>query len=247
MSTGLKVIIGVVCGFAAGFAGGFFAHKKINDLKFSEIEEGTEEENAKGEETEKTSETPAQKVDLPASTLQDLPEDPDKLKMALQGKKSFIEADKEAKKAYEKVWNTVKNYSNEENANELPVQEDFMEEVDGDFINEIENVEPEDVVTQTFEPPHPISFSDFYNDRPEYDKITITWYVPDKTFIDEREEVIADISSYIGDIDIDKLFKETMAGEDPDVRFIRNEQYGSDYEIIRMHKSWAAESVGGSE
>lgn len=242
----VKIAIGVLSGFAAGFGAGFLTHKKMNDVEFEEVsqeEMNILEEQAKKEhpitEELKKSESPVPGVEK----VSDLPEDPDKIRMTLQGKVSYLQADKEAKLQYSQIWDTVKKYSSEENADELPLETGF----DPGFMESIseEDSKDADQVDEGTKPPYPIPLEEFYNSRPDYDKITLDWYEPN-TFLDENEKVIADMSSYIGDIDIVALFGENGPDEDPDVRYIRNEGYGSDYEIVRHHRSWS-ETVGGSE
>ena len=247
----IKVALGVIAGFAGGFTTGFLVHKKMNDVEFEEIEK---EEMALLEQ--QATEQKAAASEAVSSSLarvesvQDLPSDPDKMRMTLQGKVSYVQADMEAKERYSKIWNTVKEYSNEENADELPIQReeddddisDMEEGLDEEFLEmlEEEQVEPGQVM-----PPHVITLAEFYNERSEYDKVTINWYEPD-VFLDEREDVIADLKTYVGNIDIHKLFATNGPDEDPDIRFVRNEQYGTDYEIVRHHRTWT-ETIGGSE
>ena len=242
MKTGLKIFLGVIIGFAGGFASGYFFHKKMNDVEFEEV---TEEEMAlleqKAIETDKKKEESISKANV--NSVQELPDDPDKMRNALQGKKSYVDADNEAKEKYAKIWNTVKDYSNEENANDMPV-ESVEEEFDEEFL---EMLEEEEVTPGQVAPPVQIGLAEFYNERNEYDKITIDWYEPDNTFIDEKEEVIADIHAYIGNLDIKTLFEKLdPETDDPDICFVRNEQYGTDYEIIRHHGRYF-DHVGGEE
>ena len=239
MKIWIKILIGVVTGFGGGFVSGFLVHKKLNDVQFEEVSEEQMKEieqkvNAAKEKAE------AKEKELPET----LPEDPDKLKLALQGKRPYIEADKEQKQAYEKLWNATKEYSNEENANELPTQdeEEFTEE---EYVSQLEQEAEKEAADEFVEPPHVIGLADFYNDRPENDKITIHWYEPDNVWLDENEEIIPDIKSYIG-MQVQTLFASNSPDDDPDVRFIRNDRYGSDYEIIRHHRSFR-ETVGGVE
>ena len=231
MKPWIKILIGVVSGFAGGFAAGFLFCKKLNDIQFDEIDEEEmariEEDlrNAKNDENLSNNKT----IDL-VNKID--PQNEDELRNALQGTVSYIRADEEAKKRFLSQWETVKGYSDEENADSLPV--DLEENMDEEFLEmlELEEVEPGQV-----EPPHVISLSEFYNERPEYDKITINWYDSDNVYLDEREEIIPDISSYIG-LNAASLFAETKSDEDPDIRFVRNERYGSDYEIVRHHISY---------
>ena len=243
MKTKLLMTLGLLVAFAGGFASGFIFHKKISDVEFEEvsmeemnrIEKGLQEKEAPKDRTEKVIEK--------YPSVQDLPEDPDKMRIALQGKTSYLKADEEAKTAYAKIWSTVKGYSDEDNANDMPV-ESIEEGFDENFL---EMLEEEEVSPGQTEPPHQIDLAAFYNERSEYDKITIDWYEPDDTYLDEKEEVIGDIRTYVGDLDIPKIFREINPDtDDPDVCFIRNEQYGTDYEIIRHHISYH-ETVGGEE
>lgn len=254
MKPWIKIFIGVVCGFAGGFAAGFLSHKKMNDIQFEEI---TEEEMKEIESTiqnskESVKESIDQAFKAPVKEIfekPDLPEDPDEMRNALQGKTPYIQADKDRKLQYEKLWSTMKEYSDEDNANKLPTEETEVgpdeENFDEEFLEMLEDeiVEPG---SGFVEPPHTITLADFYNDRPEFDKITIEWFEEDNVWVDEKEEIISDISSYIGMLDAPSLFKVNGPEDDPDIRFVRNDHYGTDYEIIRHHRSWK-ETTGGVE
>ena len=253
MKVWIKIAIGVLAGFAGGFASGFFVHKRLNDIQFEEVTEAEMDEiveavgtNDIHEETKIADETA--KVEERVKNVD--PSSPEELRKVLQGKTPYIQADKDQKRAYEKIWGAVKEYSNEENADQFPVTEDDIpeddhpreEDFDEDFLEQIEE-ETAEAGSDFVDPPHLISLGEFYNERPEYDKVTIDWYQPDNTWIDEHEEVIADIFSYIG-METNGLFEEQTGDDDPDVRFVRNDKYHSDYEIVRHHRSWA-ETIGG--
>jgi hypothetical protein len=220
-------IVGLVS-FGGGVATGIFLERKKNNVQFEIV---TEEEMAELERQDQAKKDIPKEEKLP--DLSDVPaNDVDKTRLALQGKKSYIEADAEAKARVAEGWNAINEYSNEENANNMPVE--IEEGFDPGFIEEIKD-EGKDI--------YPIDMGAFYNERKEYNKVTIDWYEADKndigdTWMDENEEIIADPQTYIGDIDIRELFKDTEMNEDPDVRFVRNEGYESDYEIIRHHRSW---------
>ena len=232
MKPWIKVLIGVVSGFAGGFAAGFFFHKKLNDIQFVEI---TEEEMKQISEdldsSDKSKKSRDKSIEDVESKVSQATNE-DELRNALQGKVKYANADDKSKERYSKAWESVKDYSDEENADSIPV--DLEENMDEDFLEmlELEEVEPGQVT-----PPHIISLSEFYNERPEYDKITIEWYEPDNVYLDENEEIIADISTYVGEL-ASKLFTENGPDDDPDICFVRNEKFGSDYEIIRHHLSY---------
>lgn len=245
MKPWIKILIGVVIGFGAGFGSGFFCHKKLVETEFEEI---SEEEMAEIENSIQNSMREIadgqQKIDEVNEKLtDDILNDPDKVKLALQNKISYVRADKEAKEKYSSVWETTRSYSNEDNANELPIEDnsDMEEGFDDEFLEmlEAEEVEPGQVM-----PPHVISFSEYYNERPEYDKMTVFWYEGDHTFLDQDEEVIADIESHVG-LDPTKLFLKNDPDEDPDIRFVRYEQINTDFEIIRYHTSFSEITNGG--
>lgn len=232
----LKLLLIGLTGFGGGFAAGFFTHKKMNDVKFEEV---SEEEMAKIEERVNAAKEKAEEnkeKDIPST--EDLPEDEDKLRMALQGKTPYYKADEEQKKAYEKLWNATKEYSSEENANDIPTQED---EEDSEDDEDTEDDIPE--TDEFVDPPHEIDLADFWNDRNDYDKVTINWFEPDNVWVDENEDIIPDPKSYIG-MEVKDLFASNSPNDDPDTRFVRNDKYKSDYEITRRHRSYH-ETVGG--
>lgn len=243
MKIWIKIAIAGIVGFGAGFGVGFLVHKKVNDIQFEVISEEEMDELEKNfnEKVESKKDDILDKY----KNVEDLPEDVDKLKNALQGKTPYIQADQDQKMAYEKLWNATKEYSDEENANDIPTltPDDDDANLDEEFLEQIEE-EAAEAGNDFVDPPHVISLADFYNDRPDYDKITIDWFEPDNVWIDEREEIIADISSYIGMLQVNELFAKNTANDDPDIRFVRNDNYGSDYEIVRHHRSYK-ETVGG--
>jgi hypothetical protein len=254
----VKIFIGLV-GFGGGFAAGFLAHKKMTELKFEEVseEEFQQIEQSVASDTKTDSHDKSSLETSPVSedigAAQNLPDDPDEMRNQLQGKTPFIKADEEQKMAYEKLWKATKNYSSEENANSIPTfngeklpEEDgedehpSEEDFDEDFLERIEQ-EAVEAGNNFAHPPYQVDLAGFWNDHPEFDHITINYYEPDNVWLDERDEIIADISSYIGSNQ--DLFKQPGMDNDPDVRFICNERYGTNYEIIRHHRSYK-ETVG---
>lgn len=231
MKPWIKILIGVVSGFAGGFAAGFFCHKKMNDIQFEEIDEAEMEAIEDGLKKENKGGADVVPPFFHALDKAD-PQDTDELRNAMQGKVKYIKADGETQERFHRTWETVRGYSDEENADNLPV--DPEDGLDEEFL---EMIEKEEVEPGQMEPPHVISLSEFYNERPEYDKITIDWYEPDNVYLDENEEIIGDIQSYLG-MNAAGLFKDIGPQDDPDIRFVRNEQYGSDYEVIRHHRSY---------
>ena len=83
--------------------------------------------------------------------------------------------------------------------------------------------------------------SDEFSSQPEYDKETIFWYEDDSVFTNSSEELLDNS----GDLFIPNPHLHFGEGsEDPDVVFIRNDKMSVDYEIIRIHGSYAEIVLG---
>ena len=245
MKPWIKILIAGIIGFGGGFASGFFAHKKMNDVQFEEISAEEMQEIEAAAAKKETIEASIDRTFETVKDIQELPEDEEELRRALQGKTPYIQADAEQKKAYEKMWEATREYSGEANANDIPVvtsegvnpegeSEEDDEGFDDDFMEEIADEEPDD--DEYTHAPYRITMAEFFNERPDFDKITIYYYEADGVWLDEKEEEIEDIDSYIGS-NAKTLYSYAMPGDEEDVRFIRNEEYHTDYEIIRHKRS----------
>lgn len=83
--------------------------------------------------------------------------------------------------------------------------------------------------------PFLITFEQFDEEMPHFDKIMLTYYAGDETFINEEtDEVIEDIRSWVGDAY--EYFGSNP--EEPDVLYIRNYKRASDYELTRVPGRW---------
>lgn len=82
--------------------------------------------------------------------------------------------------------------------------------------------------------PYTISPTQFVNEEPYYDKITLEYYDDDVLANALSEEIIEDINAAIG------LESLTKFGEyEDDVVYVRNENRSTDYEVIRQHRPFA--------
>lgn len=252
----IKILIGAA-GFAGGFASGFLVHRKINNVQIEEISEEEMSEIVKKDSAAEAPENaPARKEETAVSeelgAAQQLPEKEDDIRNTLQGKTPYIQADKDTKTAYEKLWKATSGYSSEENANQYPVwktegnaevtddaedEHPSEEDFDEDFLEQLEQ-EAVEAGNAFVDPPHQIDLISFYNDHPEWDSVTVKWYMEDNTWVDEGGEVIPDIQSYTG-VNVRNPFDEDPIDDDPDVRFWANPRYQTNYEFIRHHRSWA--------
>lgn len=82
--------------------------------------------------------------------------------------------------------------------------------------------------------PYTISATQFVNEEPYYDKISLEYY-DDGTLANAiTEEIIEDINAAIGNESLTKF------GEyEEDVVYVRNEKQNTDYEVIRQHRPFA--------
>jgi hypothetical protein len=78
-------------------------------------------------------------------------------------------------------------------------------------------------------------------EKEHYDKLSISYYEDDDTLVDENEEVIADPVSIVGN---DALNNFGEGSDDPEIVYVRNEKLETDYEVIRLSKSYAITVLG---
>lgn len=91
-------------------------------------------------------------------------------------------------------------------------------------------------------PPHIISGEDFINQQ-YTEKSYVNWYEKDNVF-EEDLVIIQDPYATFGVTDGHELFKNDYLRPDPDICYVRNERTTTDFEISRIHGSYA-EIVGG--
>ena len=78
--------------------------------------------------------------------------------------------------------------------------------------------------------PHVITLDEFMQDQPEFDKLTITYYVKDNTLSDERDQIIDDVERIISREALNWFGYK--AGSD-DVVHVRNMDIATDFEVLR--------------
>lgn len=89
--------------------------------------------------------------------------------------------------------------------------------------------------------PYVISFEDFNNTRDGYDKITLLYFALDDTLTGEDEELDPSLEDHVG---VDALDSFGIKSEDPDMVYIRNDDLGIDFEIIKLEKSYREAVLG---
>ena len=127
---------------------------------------------------------------------------------------------------------------------EEPKYEDVIAEYSGEETEEEEDVMVEsESVEEERNPDEPyiISVDEYMNDREEYDKNTVTYFEEDDVLVDEREQVIPDVDSTVGN---DSLTKFGHKSNDTKVVYVRNERIESDFEILLDTRSYSETVLG---
>lgn len=89
--------------------------------------------------------------------------------------------------------------------------------------------------------PYVISVEDYSEAGENNNKVTLTYYELDDILTDQTDRVITDVEKHVGS---DALLKFGMNSDDEDIVYVRNSNLETDFEVIRVHKSYA-ETVAG--
>ena len=201
----LKYILVGVLGIGVGAATGYFyAKEKYEKEKDEEVEEIREYYKEKLEKSNDELKKTLDAVEKYEGKAKDEQLFEDKEKVRETGD---LGPSKESHKVdYNKVGK--KEMMQEENA-----EKEHPEEEDSDF-------------------PYLITQDEFENDRNEFDKVTLTYYIQNDTLTDENDEPI---------IDVDELISTDIYNElndiDGDV-FVRNASLQTDFEIDKFNEKY---------
>lgn len=110
--------------------------------------------------------------------------------------------------------------------------------------SEFEPEEPENEWVNEDLPLYEIISEERWTDQDYPDQVTIMFYTDDKTFAGENEEIISGVKDLIGP---DDLLRFGEKSNDPDVVYIRNNDIEADFQVIRVHGSYATLVMGMSE
>lgn len=94
-------------------------------------------------------------------------------------------------------------------------------EEDEELQRESEELFPDEVPDK----PYAISYNQFSLEHPDYSKIALSYYRENNVLVNDEEEIL-DISQVIG---IDAL--NHIGEEEEDMVFVRNDRFGTDYEV----------------
>ena len=228
MTTGTVVALSVVGGAVAGAVGGYFLAKKRFQTIYQEQAEGDIEE----------------------------------MRAYFESKKEEVKAKADA--AAQEAWHLV--YRTDEDAEpEDLLDEDIESRSELNVV--LKNLECDTAITGTSRPdlveqrvslrakeadrkfeaaipqdgPYLISIEEFSDERREYSKISLTWFEIDTTLMDDREHLIDDVTSSVGnEFHVNFGFRS----QDDNVVYVRNDKVGSDFEITRDQRSYQEVVLG---
>lgn len=139
---------------------------------------------------------------------------------------------------------------------QYPGDEHFGEDVEEDLIEEVEKMrdiriinpnrdsDPDDVTQWERDPnrPYVITESEFRNDRPDLEKITLSYYRGDDTLCEADGSFIPDQDGTAGNENLHHYFG--LASGDENLLHVRNERVGCDFEITLDSGSYQREVLG---
>jgi len=99
----------------------------------------------------------------------------------------------------------------------------------------------EELASRTPDRPYIIHEDEFSANETDYRQETLTWYAEDGVLTDENEDKIEAPDDIVG---LDNLNKFGHGSGDYNVLFVRNDAKNMEYEISRMHTSYAEEVLG---
>lgn len=111
-------------------------------------------------------------------------------------------------------------------------------------VNPHRDVEDPNDVTQWDRDPHRpyvITESEYRIDRPDQEKISITYYQGDDTLVDEKDAYIPDADGTVG---LENLQFFGLASNDERILHIRNERVGADFEVALNDGQYSREVLG---
>lgn len=92
--------------------------------------------------------------------------------------------------------------------------------------------------------PYVITNEEFFQNEPEHEQVTITYYMGDDVLADDKDGVIEDVDTLIQRENL-QLFG--VGSEDEAIVYIRNEKKTIDFEITRSEGKYAHEVLGFTE
>jgi len=99
----------------------------------------------------------------------------------------------------------------------------------------------ENAIENHIKAPHIITAVDYEKTKVGYGQETLMYYEIDDTLTDLSEKLIDNVDELLGP---DALVSFGVTSDDPDIVYVRNLKNETDYEVIRLHKSYQQEILG---
>lgn len=88
--------------------------------------------------------------------------------------------------------------------------------------------------------PHVITYEEFAEDNPEYEKITLAYFDEDDVLADD-DGIIDNTEYIVGSV---ALRRFGVGSRDPNIVYVRNPAISADFEIVKSHKSYVETILG---
>lgn len=159
------------------------------------------------------------------------------------------------------VFNSGKDEEVAEEVQEILRSNGYSEETDPSTKNifdsavEVDNegdpVETEDDLTEEEDEyqvipgePNLISDMEFMQNEKDYDQNTLTYFVGDDTLADSNLRSIDDMNRFVGERHLDMFGEVPSYSSDPNILYIRNDELGMEFEIVRNSGHFTIEALG---
>lgn len=89
--------------------------------------------------------------------------------------------------------------------------------------------------------PYIISEAMFFDGSEGQTQVTLTYYAGDDVLVDENEQIVDEVSSWVGVLNLKRFGHES---NDPRTVYIRNDAMKIDFEVVKSDNSYAEEVAG---
>lgn len=164
-----------------------------------------------------------------------------------QGQKDLAADYKSRSNGEEPLMTTVKELAKEQKIKVKPVdyqalsQKKSVNEVAKEILGDKAIPAANSKVESVNEDPEVISLDEWTNGAYNHEKVTLTFFSLDNTLADQNEQMIQNAVYLLGEDWADKFGEDSL---DPDVVYIRNYRLASDFEVVRLKKSYAETVLG---
>jgi hypothetical protein len=228
MNTLVKKVLFISFGALVGGVSGYFlggliaykleileAEKLLDKAILKELERGTKELEKETEETVKETEETVKMIPVTKEEIDDMIE----------------KAKKGGKKLKKKVpYNQFSKGPVSSEKGDL-----------SDLASKYQTTLVENAIENHIKAPHIITAVDYEKTKVGYGQETLMYYEIDDTLTDLSEKLIDNVDELLGP---DALVSFGVTSDDPDIVYVRNLKNETDYEVIRLHKSYQQEILG---